>query len=346
MLFRVLILIFMMILIPATVNAADFDNDFEVEILPAEGQKNFSEGFFHLDSEPGEKLSLDFRVTNNSGEPIRLNVQAVDAHTADEGGILYDATTAKEDHVGMAELIDIQESVSIAAGAAEIVHFHIAIPDDASGTMLGGIMLTSLEAPENLAMDKLNKGESNYTFEQPGQQLMAVKVNLPKTAVHTGFSVDGAKFDAPNNRVTLNMKNGDATVLESVEGTYTVMDKEGEILLSGVMKPFAMAPGTDIDYPVDLNGLIFGQGKYVLMIKGRADEKEFFAEEKFTVTETEAAGVVSPSTDSNQTIGWGQISRIFAVVLAALLLLLPMLMKFYNRNEKKALMEFSEKNNL
>lgn len=346
MLFRVLILIMMMILIPSTVNAADFDNDFEVEVLPAEGQKNFSEGYFHLDSKPGEKLSLDFRVTNNSSESIRLKVQAVDAHTSDKGGILYNTTVIEEDRTRLAELTDIQESVSIAAGDAEIVHFHISIPDDASGTMLGGIMLTSLQAPENLTMDESNNGESNYTFEQPGQRLMAVKVNLPKTTAHTGFSVDSAKFDAPNSLVTVNLKNGDAAVLENIEGIYTVMDKEGEILLSGAVKPFAMAPGTDIQYPIDLNGMIFEQGKYVLMIKGRADEKEFFSEEKFTVTESEAAGVVSPATDANQMTGWGHISRTFAVVLAALLLLMPMMMKLYNRYEKKALMEFSEKNNM
>lgn len=347
MLFRVLVLILLMFLIPITANAAEPGNDFQVEVLPAEGQKNFSEGFFHLDSEPGETLSMKFRVTNDSDEPIRLQMQSVNAHTAHTGGILYsaDTETADEGIVHMAELIDVQNSVRIKAGDSEDVQVKVTIPDTASGTLLGGIMLTAEGAPDNLTMDSLNKGGSNYTAEQPGQRLIAVKVDLPHKSV-TGLSVDKAYFDALKNDVTIEVKNGDAAVIENVQGTYTVMDKDGELLLNGVVSPFAMAPGSKIDFPIDLHGILLENGRYVLMIKGSADEKEFFAEEKFAVTDSQAAGVAAATAESAPPADSGGSWPTIAIALAALLLVLPVFVKLYRWNGKRTYIKFSEKNNL
>lgn len=344
---RVLIICFMILLIPFTVNAAESANDFKVKVLPAEGQHSFSEGYFHVDSVPGKDLSLEFQITNNSNEPLSLSLEAVDAHTADKGGILYSADTEEkeQDQIYLSELVDVQETISIAPGAVETVHFHLEIPYTANGTILGGIMLTSLDAPDNLSMEPLNKGGSNYTFEQPGQRLVAIKVNLPEKAV-SGFSLGKAKFNAFENRLTMKLNNGKPVVLESVQGTYSIMDKEGEVLVNGVVKPFAMTPYSKINFPIDLNGQILDTGKYVLMIKGKADEKEFFAEEKFTVTESQEAGIVSQTEDAATPFSRENISRTIAIALVTLFLLLPLLLKFDRRNEKKAFMKFSGKNNI
>lgn len=333
----------MTLFIPFTVNAAESANDFKVKVLPAEGQHSFSEGYFHVDSEPGKSLALDFQITNTSSEPLNLYAEAVDAHTADKGGILYSADIGEkeQDQFYISELLDVQETISVAPGAVETVHFHLDIPYAASGTILGGIMLTSLDAPDNLSMEAFNEGGSNYTFEQPGQRLMAIKVNLSeKTA--SGFSLGEAKFDAFDNYLAMKLNNAKASVLENVQGTYSIMDKEGEVRANGVIKPFAMAPFSNINYPIDLEGVKFETGKYVLMIKGKADEKEFFAEEKFTVTDSQEAGIVSQTEDSAIAFNRESISRTVAISLIALFLLLPLLLKFNRRNEKKTFMKFSE----
>lgn len=344
---RVLIMCFMILLIPFTVNAADPANDFDVKVLPAEGQHSFSEGYFHLDSEPGKTLSLDIRITNKSGEPINLYTQAVDAQTADKGGIIYslDESSKEPDYHYLSDLIDIPETVTVAPGADEIVHFHLAIPGSASGTLLGGIMLTSIDAPDDLSMESLNKGGSNYTFEQPGQRLVAIKLNLPSKSA-SGFSLGEAKFNPFENQLALKVNNGKSDVTENVQGTYTVMDKDGEILVSGVIKPFAMAPTSKIKFPVNLKGKTLEEGKYVLMVKGKADEKEFFVEEKFTVTKSQEAGIVRETEAAASPFNRENISRTIAIALVSLFLLLPLLLKFDKRNGKKNSLTFTEKNHM
>lgn len=337
MFLRVLILMIMTIMMPFAASAAERVNDFQIKVLPAEGQKSFSEGYFNLDAELGQNLSLEFRVTNNSEKKIDLLIKPVDAYTADKGGILYSDNLISENagHVRMTELISVQESLSIAPGDEEIVHFHIATPLTAEGTILGGVMLSTRNSDTDLSMDLLNKGGSNYAFEQTGQRLIAVKLNLPEKST-SGFSVDKAKFNSEFNQVTIKMKNSKTAVIENVQGTYTVLDKEGETVVGGVIKSFAMAPESTIDFPIDLKGKLFEKGKYVLMLKGRAGEKEFLVEEKFAVTENREAGISSISDDASGATSREEIPRILAISLAILFLLLPLLLKVDKKMKKRA----------
>lgn len=341
---RVLILILLMLTIPLAANASEPINNFEVEVLPAEGQQDFSEGYFNVDSEPGQTLSLNFRVTNHGKEVINLSAQAVDAHTADGGGILYSVSpdAAGEDQMLLSDLLEIQDTVTIAPGGGENVHIHIDIPKSASGTLLGGVMLTADNASEDLSVEPEKESGSNYSFERVGQRLVTVKVNLPEKST-SGFSLGKAKFNINKNVLTMKVANGMSAVLEKIQGTYTILDKDGETLLSGVVEPFAMAPMSDIKFPIDLQGQVLEKGKYVLMIKGRADEKEFFAEEKFSVSDVDQAAIVSENTEAPPGAARGNISRTIAIALAALFLLLPLFLKLDKKNEKDPFIKLSDK---
>lgn len=341
---RVLILVLLILTFPLAANAAEPINDFEINVLPAEGQKDFSEGYFNVDSEPGQILSLNFHVLNTGDETIRLSAEAVDAHTADGGGILYGVLpgTADKDQVLLSNLLDVQDTVIIAPGGVEKVHIHIDIPESASGILLGGIMLTDDKAAGDLSVEPEMESGSNYSFEQVGQRLVAVKLNLPEISA-SGFSLGKAKFNAEKNVLTLKVANGKSAVLERVQGTYTILDKDGEELVSGVVEPFAMAPMSAIKFPVDLKGQLLEKGKYVLMIKGRADEKEFFAEEKFSVSEGDQDALAGETAETPAAAFRGNISRTIAIALAAFFLLLPLFMKLDKRNAKDPLLKLSDK---
>lgn len=342
---RVLILILLMISIPMAANAAEPINNFEVKVLPAEGQQNFSEGYFNVDAEPGEKLFLDFLVQNHSDEAMHLSLKAVDAYTADEGGILYGVRQDTPDDLSLlSNLLKIQKSVTVAPGSEEWVHFHIAIPTSANGTLLGGVMVTADGKEPDSPLGSAFETGSNYNFEQAGQRLVAVKLNLPqKTA--SGFSLGKAKFNSEGKQLSMRVINGKSAVLENVQGTFTILDKEGKELVTSVMKPFAMAPMSKINFPVDLMGELLEPGKYVLMIKGRADEKQFFAEEKFTVSGEEQSVIASETSGTPSPTDGSNLSRNIAIGLAALLLVLPLFVKVIFRNEPHAHFELSDKNN-
>ena len=336
---RVLILILLIMTFPFAANAAESANEFEIKVLPAEDQKSFSEGYFNLDSKPGQTLNLDFRIINNSKEPIKFVAEAVDAHTADKGGIIYSTNRNGDDdgRIFLSDLIGVQNTVIVAPGEAENVHFHLTIPASASGTLLGGIMLTAENSSADPSLEAVNEGGSNYSFERAGQRLVAVKLNLPEKSV-SWFALGKAKFNADNNLLTLKVANGNSAVLENVEGTYTILDKKGDAVVSGVVKPFAMAPASEIQFPVDLKGQLLDKGKYVLMIKGRADDKEFFAEEKFSVAEMDQAAIVVETAETQPAFAREKISRTIAIALVVLFLLLPLFLKPNKRNDKDSFM--------
>lgn len=339
---RVLVLFLLMLLIPSAINAAESENDFDVELLPIEGQKSFSAGYFDITADSGQSISLNLRITNNSDEPIELRFETADARTAEEGGILY-STIPFEEHdnqIRLSDLVDIQETITIPAQGVEDVHYHIDAPHDVSGTILGGIMMTDGSNSESSSLEIGNNGGSNYTFKKQGQQLIAVKLNYPDSSA-SSFSLKKVRFD--NDLLTIKVSNSNSAVIENVHGTYTIMDKDGESLITGDIAPFAMAPKSNIRYPINLKGHVFEEGKYVLMIKGSADKKEFFAEEMFSVSESHPAAIASeasaPSTGASTWI------YITAIALAGVLLLLPLLLKILRRNVKSQYLDLSEKNN-
>lgn len=339
---RVLVLFLLMLFIPSAINAAEAINDFEVELLPAEDQQIFSEGYFNIAADPGQSISLNLRITNNSDKPIELLVETADAWTAEEGGIQYSTNPLQdaEDQTRLSDLIDIRETIIIPADSVEDIQYRIVAPLDASGTILGGIVLTDGNGSEPSSLELVNNGGSNYTFANQGHQLIAVKLDFPDSSA-SSFSLGKVRFD--NDLLTIRVFNSNTAVVENVHGTYTIMDKNGETLVTGDIAPFAMAPKSDIHYPVDMKDHVFEEGKYVLMIKGSADKKEFFAEEMFSVSEMHPTAIASEVSAAAPAVSTWNYTP--AIALAGLLLLLPLLLKIFRRNVKSPYLDVSEKNN-
>lgn len=343
---RVLILILLMAFLPLTAYAAESVNDFEVELLPAEGQKNFSEGYFNIDAELGQSLTLNLRIKNNSDAPIELLVEAADSWTAEEGGILYGVNPdlSGENRILLTDLLDLQETITVAAHDVENIHYHVDIPTEARGTILGGITLTAADKGDGISMKSKNIGGSNYTFEQEGHRIVAVKLNLPDNTA-AGLTLGKAKFDADDNQLLMRVTNGNSAVLENVQGTYTILDSKGIKLTSGLIDPFAMAPQSGIRLPIDLKGQVLEEGKYVLMVKGSADKKEFFAEENFSVGKARQEVIAGETIEASSGVSGKSIFLSVIITLAVLFSLIPLLMKLLKRNEKNPYLNLSDKNN-
>lgn len=333
---RVLILFLLMLFIPSAINAAESINDFDVELLPEDGQRGLSQGYFNVDAEPGQKITLNLRITNHDDEPIELHLETADARTAEEGGILYSTTRLEdeEDQIHLSDLLDIQETITIPAGGVEDIHYHIDAPFDASGTILGGLMLTEGDKNDGSSVELVSDTGNNYSYEKQGQQLIAVKLDFPDASA-SSFSLGKVRFE--ESHLTIKVSNSNSAVVENVHGTYTILDKEGETVVAGDIAQFAMAPKSDIRYPIFLNGHVFEEGKYVLMIKGSADKKEFFAEEIFSVNESHSTALASEKSAVPPAASIWIYTPAFA--LAGLLLLLPLLLKIFRRNVKSPKLE-------
>lgn len=93
---------------------------------------------FRLELEPGQSHTDHVEVTNFSDRPITFGLDASDGVVTDDG--LFDLLPRSEEPTGSGAWIEIQDEVTVEAGAGVVVPFTLTVPEDAlPGDHPGGI---------------------------------------------------------------------------------------------------------------------------------------------------------------------------------------------------------------
>ena len=210
---------------------------------PADGSPTADGGWFLYDeATPGAALSGELAVRNDSGEPLTLQVAAVDAQTSQQGGVSYSLPGDELERVG--RWVDLsRETVELAPGEGDVVPFTVEVPDDARpGDHLAGIAVWAPGA-----------GDEPPAEEGPGagvvietRQVIAVQVTVPGRASHE-LEVEAVEIAArptgPYLEVTI---ANTGTLLTKAEGRVLV---DGEPVAEGLVVE-TMVPGTSFGLPV------------------------------------------------------------------------------------------------
>lgn len=330
MFIRFLIAFIFLLSLPAYASAAENREAMDVQPIYPDNQVPTTKGYFDVDVQTGEDLTLHLRLKNNDEEPITVRVEKANAYTSPTGGIYYkeevnsEDTELLEDAVRLAEYITVEESVTIPANESLDLPVQVSIPEVDGETLLGGIQVTQIEEKkeeETVTSDD----EANFTVNTETTYSVAIKLNTSKIS-EPEFSTGQAGFIAETAQVFLEMVNDAHLIQGEIEGTYSVLDNEGTELFTGEAGPFNMAPKSKIRHPFPWNHETLEDGDYTLVFNGRAGEQEFTAEENFTISNEaveEYAEIINPSpvVDQNQGIpAWIWICAI--IISGAVLFLL------------------------
>lgn len=279
---------FFLLAAPYLVSAAESFTNIEVELIYPDNQVLGTEGFFDINTEPNHANSMDLRIHNNSSEPLTLNVEKTNAYTAPNGGIIYElesdneGSTLLEDAVRLSEYIEAEESLTIPAKESSDLHVHVTAPEMNKGTLLGGIKLIKETQKNNDSSEISAESNTNFSQETANTKTIAIKLNLPDQPA-SNFLLGKAEYDAAEKKIYFEAINSANHIRENIEGVYTIMDNSGEVLFKGAIENFAMAPMSKTKFQIIPDNDLLEEGMYILMVKGKAGEKEFFAEESFTI---------------------------------------------------------------
>ena len=324
----VLATIFFIFAAPYFVSAADSFTGMEVKLIYPDNQVIDTEGFFDINAEPNQTTSMDVRIHNKSSKPVTLNVEKTNAYTAPKGGIIYDTTAVSGDAklldgaIRLADYIKTEKSITIPAKESADLHVHVTVPELNTGTMLGGIRLTKGTAEnENPQIELAEKG-TNFAVQTNTSYSIAIKLNLSEKS-SSNFSLGKAEFNKVEEQIFLKAVNGANDIQENIEGVYIVMDSLGTELFEGVIDPFTMAPMSNTKIAIPWENTIEEKGTYILMIKGKAGEKEFFEEKPFTIandavlfiSEKKGAEGSKNSKGNISIVAWSSIVMAFIFVV-------------------------------
>lgn len=154
--------------------AAAGETKIDFVVRPASGSEVSVGGdYFRVRSEPGGTSRQTLELKNESRAPVALHLAAVDAWTAQMGGVDYGEERHRLERTGGWITLG-QRSIELAPGSSTSIPFTVDVPEGArSGIHLAGIAVWSPKAetaPEAVAA---------ATIELKTRRVVAVEVELP-----------------------------------------------------------------------------------------------------------------------------------------------------------------------
>ncbi|WP_067727693.1 WxL protein peptidoglycan domain-containing protein [Oceanobacillus damuensis] len=305
------ILGFFLCCLPINTFAQDEVAPLEIEPVYPDNQQPETQGYFNLLVEPGETQTIELKVTNNLETELTLTGSTANAYTHPTGGMLYgtnidsDNSRLLEDAILLADLIEIEETITIPSQSSVNVPIEIAIPEEDGQTFLGAVILTT--EPMSMETEETNEEDAaNVILNTETSYTVALQLNLP-VETPSDLSLGEAGFMNETGEVFIEMTNNVHLIQEEIMGTYSVADQEGAELFSGEIPSFKMAPKSQIRYPIPWENESLDDGTYTLNVNGTAGGNEFTASESFTIEnediqEYEEKNVPETNTSDNNGI--------------------------------------------
>ncbi|WP_087972501.1 WxL protein peptidoglycan domain-containing protein [Oceanobacillus rekensis] len=281
------ILGFILCCLPINTFAQDEVAPLAIEPIYPDNQQPETKGYFNLLVEPGETQAIELKVTNNLDTELTLTGSTANAYTHPTGGMLYgtdinsESSRLLDDAVLIADLIEIEENITIPPQSSVNVPIEITVPEEDGQTFLGAVVLTT--EPTDTAMEETTEADSaNVILNTETSYTVALQLNLPDETT-PDFSLGEAGFINETGEVFIEMTNNAHLIQEEIIGTYDVSNQEGTELFKGEIPSFKMAPKSQIRYPVPWGNETLDDGTYNLTLSGTAGGEAFSASETFTI---------------------------------------------------------------
>ena len=191
-----------------------------VALRPAPLPDGTARGFFDYRLAPGAQVEDAVLVTNLEAEPVTLRLFPSEARTAANGGLVFPAAPEEAPRGAGAWLQLAERSVSLAAGETRRVSFRLAVPPEAAGEYLAGIVARR----EALA----GEGALPVTLVAQAAVTVRVWVAAPGLAPAPRLRLAAAQVTAAGDAQTLVLRlANDGTVGVKGEGRAGLRSAEG-----------------------------------------------------------------------------------------------------------------------
>ncbi|GKS55651.1 MULTISPECIES: DUF916 and DUF3324 domain-containing protein [Enterococcus] len=287
-----------------------------------ESQVEGSGRYFDLNSEPGSTEELILKIQNANDQAKTIEITAHTAFTNVQGVVEYGKDAEKADPTlpySLADLIEPPVPIELAGNETKTVKVMLNMPKEAfSGFLAGGLRIAEVkEKPQETE----TSGEG-VAIKNEFAYVVGVVVSNDRSAVKPDLDLLDVFADQLNYRnvISANLQNFTPTFVNHLEVEATVQ-KEGEndILYRAKQEQMQMAPNSNFNFPISLEGDRFRSGDYVLKMTARSGEEEWQWERKFTIEADTARALNQQDVTIDTSINWWLVT---AVILILFLLLI------------------------
>jgi hypothetical protein len=278
------ILIVSLVWLTPFASASEFN--FGVYTVIPDNQIDKQKSYFNLKMEPNQKQTLTIQLKNDTEEDVVIEPIIHSATTNINGVVEYGPTSAERDSslpYELGDLIQTEKEITIPAKGSKDLQLNVTMPEEEfDGILAGGITL------EEKKTTSKNTEETTQGVSIENRYAYVVGITLQETdeIVKQDLQLHDVKAGQVNARNVINatLQNPTATYLNRFEVDAEVTKKgKTEVLYKSEKQDMQMAPNSNFEYPISLNGEKFKSGTYTLQVKAKSSKESWEFEKDFTI---------------------------------------------------------------
>lgn len=315
--------------------------NFSVESVLPDNQRDKKQTYFDLRMKPGEEQTVYVKLKNTTKKDVTVNIGVNEAKTNMNGTTQYDTNKIERDSTlthSLADIVTVNKTVVVKPNTEEKVPVKIKMPkEDIKGIILGGLSFQQKDSE----VDKDSKDEDEgLSIKNRFSYNLAMMLSTNDDKVAPELVLNDVKADLYNARTVIlaNIQNTQPMLMNQLAVKANVTKKgEKEQIYKKNAKEMQMAPNSNFDYTIPMEGKTLEAGDYTLNMEATSMGETWKWTKNFIVTSDQAdkfaeKDVDVKKEDSNSWIWW-----VVGIVAALLIIgIIFFLMKKKGSNQRRS----------
>ncbi|RAN86469.1 cell wall anchor protein [Bacillus sp. SRB_28] len=283
------ILVFSLIKLAPLASAAEFN--FGVYTVIPDNQIDKQKSYFNLRMEPNQKQTLTIQLKNDTAADVVIEPKIHSTTTNINGVVEYGPTKDERDSSlphELGDLIKTDEEITIPAKGSKDLHLHVTMPEEEfTGILAGGITLEEKKASSK----NMQETKEGLSIENKYSYVVGITLQENDEKVKQDLKLHDVKAGQVNARNVIHatLQNPTAAYLNQFELDAKITEKgKDKELYTSKKQGMQMAPNSNFDYPIPLNGEKMQPGTYTLHLKAKSTEESWDFTKDFTIKGEEA----------------------------------------------------------
>lgn len=329
-------------------------SEFKFAVIPGipKNQIDKTKTYFDLKMDPEAEQDLEVQLRNDTDKEVIVETGISSATTNLNGVVEYSLNGKKPDSslkYNMADLAKAPAETKLPAKGEATVKIHIKMPKEKfDGVLAGGITFTEKESDEEAPKDSSSSGMAINNKYSYVVALLARQNENEVTPELLLNDVAAAQVNA-RNVINANLQNPKATYINQLKLKAEITKKEdSKVFYTAEGEGMQMAPNSNFDYPIPLNGKPLEAGNYHLKIVAYGGKSEEGTYKVKNAEGTEVTFKYKWELDKDFTISGAEAKKYneqdvtikkdntwLYILIGVLLLLLALLLIFFLIRRKK-----------
>ena len=329
------LLVILFLFLPISAQAEETALNTHVTPLFPESQVDEGKGYYELLLAPGQKETLQLKVGNSSSEPINVQVTPHTAYTNTLGNVEYGKDAEEADPTlvhSLDELMTPSEVITLAGKETKVIDIPLQMPKDAfEGYLAGGLRIAEIKEEEE---SDAPEGEG-VAIKNEFAHVVGVVVSNTRDSVQPELELLDVFADQLNYRnvISATLQNFTPTFVNQLAVEATVKRAgENDVLYEASKEMMQMAPNSNFNFPISLEGDRFRSGNYVLELTAKSGDNEWSWTREFTIDADDARKLNREDVMIDNSPNWWMIGALILLTLLVVILLYLALKK--RRQEK------------